>query len=161
MKLFRLTSIFLSITIVLFLLIAIVLPSESYFEIEKNISTDPVAIFDRLESYTQDEPWYHNLDIDSTIIKKAIGRNLDEIILQQRLSEPYHEIKYIFGVDNKSCCELAFLLEPNSEGTLLTCYMKTTDLDYPFGRWRGLFMLVKMRNPLLKYLEKLNTDLVE
>lgn len=161
MKLFRLTSIFLAITIILFFLVAIVLPSERYFEVEKNISTDPVAIFDRLENHTEDEPWYQNLDIDSAIIKKAIGRNLDEIILQQRLSEPYREIKYLFEVDNKPCCELTFLLQPYSEGTLLTCYMKITDLDYPFGRWRGLFMSGIMRNPLRKYLENLNTNLVE
>lgn len=161
MKQFRQKGIILFITIILFFLVSMVLPSESFIEIKRNIPTDPVAVFDRLKSYSENKQWYQNFELDSIMLGKLIGRNSEKIILYKQELKPFSVLKYHFSIDNDPCLELGFLLEPNSEGTMLTYYMLRTNLNYPFGRWRGLLMPVIMRNPLKKYLIKLNKDLVE
>jgi len=158
---YKQASIILTITTVVVLISAALIPSEYYFEQRKNIPTDPVAVFEFLEDYTENEQWYQDFGLDNVSMLKIINTEAVEPDLVERESEPYKEISLFYDISNDSQIEFGFLLEPNPDGTILTCYIQRSDLAYPFEKLGSLFIPLVMRNHFQKALENIYIDLVE
>ena len=154
-------SITLTITVVFALIIAAVIPSEVYYEQRKNIPTDPVAVFEQLDAYSIDDHWCQSFGLDSLAFEKISKMNSDKLGMWQKESEAFREIKYSIDIDSEKYIEFGFLLEPNSEGTLIICYIHRTGLNFPIERWRSLIIPVVMRQDFQSALEKINFVLVE
>ncbi len=137
------------------------MPSEKYFELKRNIPTDPVAVYEHLVEITEAEQWHEVFGMDSSAFKKFICRTSEKLVVREKELEPYREIQYNYSINDNCFMELGFQLEPNSEGTMLTCYIQRTDLAYPFERWESLFMSMIMGKYFNNVLSEVYFELVD
>lgn len=171
MKALKLTLIVIAGLVLLFFIVAAFLPADKIISYSQSIQSPAKTVFDQVNSFIKWESWSPWTD-DTTMINtyegpesgvgaKSIWTSKNSGNGSQTIIEsiPFKFIKMELDLGEGSKSESSWSFAESDSGTIVTWSLIMKDLEYPFGRYFGLFSS-KMMNPFFKKgLEQLS-DLV-
>lgn len=167
MKALKIIGIILFILLAAFLIIGLFLPKSSYTERSQQINAPAELVFEQVVNLRNWEAWSPFSEADT-----AMQVTYGDIVSGQGASyswtgemgmgelsitglEEYSRIDYAILFDGEKEAKGQWLLEETGEGLTLTWTFGVPELDYPLGRYYGLFLDAAMDPFMLSGLNKI------
>ncbi|MFW5820039.1 MAG: hypothetical protein ACOCWA_02020 [Bacteroidota bacterium] len=146
MRIIKILLVSILLILVIFLGGAFLLPDKQYFTETRIINTDPVAVYTNLKDTAR---------LEGILNEVLSGHSVNIVLAEQN---EFTEILYTVFVDEKKeSMDAGFILNEEDNGTEITAYIRIDSLKYPIERWKGFFIPIIYKKPVIKILNKLES----